>query len=57
MSKNTDSTNVNNFNNKLYSWLNKYVVPRLGDDKFYAAFGGSLRIIETLKKRGKFSCK
>lgn len=52
MMENSNPDSLHNYNNQLYSWLNKYVMPRLSDDKFYAAFGGVLRIYETLKKNG-----
>lgn len=52
MTRNANSQSLHNFNNQLYSWLTKYVMPRLSDDKFYSAFGGVLRILETLKKKG-----
>lgn len=52
MMQNSNPDSLHNFNNQLYSWLNKYVIPRICDEKFYAAFGGVLRIYETLKKNG-----
>ncbi|KAK9888099.1 hypothetical protein WA026_000374 [Henosepilachna vigintioctopunctata] len=37
------------FKNNLYTWLTEEVVPRLNDDKTYAAFGAVIRVIRTLE--------
>ncbi|KAJ8980414.1 hypothetical protein NQ317_009409 [Molorchus minor] len=43
---------VTKFHNNLYTWIEKEVIPKLKDDKFYSAFGGILRVEETLKSLG-----
>ncbi|KAJ8917268.1 hypothetical protein NQ315_002285 [Exocentrus adspersus] len=47
-----DKPVVENFQNSLYAWIEKDVVPKLVDDKFYAAFGGILRVEDSLKQLG-----
>uniref|UniRef100_A0A1B6FXL1 Uncharacterized protein n=1 Tax=Cuerna arida TaxID=1464854 RepID=A0A1B6FXL1_9HEMI len=38
------------FNRKFYDWLSQAVLPHLKDDKCYPAFGGVLRIVETMRE-------
>lgn len=40
------------FQNSLFTWLQTNVIPKIKDDKFYSAFGGVLRVVETLKAMG-----
>lgn len=48
-----DKTIAESFQNNLYSWIEKNVMPKLNDDKFYSAFGGILRVEESLKAQGR----
>ncbi|XP_050306541.1 uncharacterized protein LOC126743479 [Anthonomus grandis grandis] len=50
--KSAKSDMVQKFRNNLYTWIEKDVVPKLPDDKFYSAFGGILRVQATLKSLG-----
>lgn len=50
--KNAKPDNVQKFRNNLYTWIEKDVIPKLDDDKFYSAFGGILRVQNTLKVLG-----
>ncbi|XP_028130583.1 uncharacterized protein LOC114326416 isoform X2 [Diabrotica virgifera virgifera] len=43
------------FHNSFFGWLNRDVLTKIEDDKFYSAFGGILRIEETLKAMGAVS--
>ncbi|XP_030751094.1 uncharacterized protein LOC115878672 [Sitophilus oryzae] len=51
---------VQKFQNNLFTFIDHEVMPKLGDDKFYAAFGGVERILKTLKhsgaRAGEVSC-
>ncbi|KAF7269940.1 hypothetical protein GWI33_017031 [Rhynchophorus ferrugineus] len=51
---------VQKFQNNLYTWIEHDVIPKLGDDRFYAAFGGAVRVWNTLKvlgaRVGEVSC-
>ncbi|XP_072384639.1 uncharacterized protein [Diabrotica undecimpunctata] len=40
------------FHNSFFGWLRRDVLTKIEDDKFYSAFGGILRIEETLKAMG-----
>lgn len=42
---------VSTFENKLFTWINRFVINRLRDEKLYAAFGGVLRVYMSLKQR------
>ncbi|CAG9767541.1 unnamed protein product [Ceutorhynchus assimilis] len=50
--KNAKQEMVDTFHNNLYTWIEKDVLPKLSDEKFYAAFGGILRLQDTLKASG-----
>ncbi|XP_066155926.1 uncharacterized protein [Euwallacea fornicatus] len=43
---------IQNFQNNLYTWIEEDVIPKLKDDKFYSAFGGIVRVQNTLKALG-----
>lgn len=43
---------IQKFQNNLYTWIDKEVLPKLKDDKFYSAFGGVLRVENTLRSLG-----
>ncbi|KAJ8939331.1 hypothetical protein NQ318_005692 [Aromia moschata] len=47
-----DATTSQKFHNNLFTWIEKQVIPKLKDDRFYSAFGGILRVEETLKSMG-----
>nr|CAI5830554.1 unnamed protein product [Callosobruchus analis] len=49
---NASPKSVKRFQNELYSWIERQVIPKLDDNKFYSAFGAILRIEETLKSNG-----
>uniref|UniRef100_A0A1B6MEN4 Uncharacterized protein n=1 Tax=Graphocephala atropunctata TaxID=36148 RepID=A0A1B6MEN4_9HEMI len=38
------------FNKRFYDWLTQAVLPHLKDDRCYPAFGGVLRIVETMRE-------
>nr|XP_015836427.1 PREDICTED: uncharacterized protein LOC100142239 isoform X2 [Tribolium castaneum] len=50
--KNTKSENIDKFRCDFVRWIDDQVVPRLADEKFYAAFGGILRVRSTIIKLG-----
>lgn len=50
--KDVDKVSWNTFQSNFYAFLDRKVLPHLRDDRFYAAFGGVLRIISTLKGLG-----
>ncbi|XP_017781323.1 PREDICTED: uncharacterized protein LOC108566112 [Nicrophorus vespilloides] len=52
-SRHVDEQDVHKFNTNVYAFIMAKVMPHLCDDKFYAAFGGVLRILETIKQDGK----
>ncbi|XP_066260541.1 uncharacterized protein [Euwallacea similis] len=43
---------IQNFRNNLYTWIDEDVIPKLKDDKFYSAFGGIVRVQNTLRALG-----
>ncbi|XP_018568106.1 uncharacterized protein LOC108908531 [Anoplophora glabripennis] len=47
-----DKSTSESFQNSLYTWLEQNVMPKLKDDKFYSAFGGIMRVEESLKLQG-----
>lgn len=53
--KNSAESSVQRFNNDYFNFLTSKVMPRLKDEKFYAAFGGVLRVMASLRKSGKES--
>ncbi|XP_064214441.1 uncharacterized protein LOC100141550 isoform X2 [Tribolium castaneum] len=50
--KNTKSENIDKFQCDFVHWIDDQIMPRLPDEKFYAAFGGILRVRNTLKRLG-----
>ncbi|XP_057666671.1 uncharacterized protein LOC130900210 [Diorhabda carinulata] len=50
--KKTETETQQRFLNNFFGWIKKDVLPKLEDDKFYSAFGGILRVDETLKTLG-----
>ncbi|XP_068900401.1 uncharacterized protein [Tenebrio molitor] len=50
--KNAKSESVQRFQNDFCGWIEEQIMPRLEDEKFYAAFGGVLRVRNTLKRLG-----
>lgn len=48
-----DDQSLQTFNTEYFSFLTKKVMPRLEDEKFYAAFGGVLRVMASLRKSGE----
>ncbi|KAH1014116.1 uncharacterized protein LOC109534013 [Dendroctonus ponderosae] len=50
--KQAKTDQIQKFQNNLYTWIDKEVVPKLKDDKFYSAFGGVLRVHNTLRTLG-----
>ncbi|KAK5638372.1 hypothetical protein RI129_012667 [Pyrocoelia pectoralis] len=51
---NANQTDLKLFTSTLYAWIENQVLPLLNNDKFYSAFGGVLRIKETLKDSIKY---
>ncbi|KAB0791483.1 hypothetical protein PPYR_03283 [Photinus pyralis] len=49
---NANQTDTKRFTNSLFHWIQSQIVPLLNHEKFYSAFGGVLRILETLKTMG-----
>lgn len=49
--KKAKSEDVSNFENKLFTWINRFVIPHLRDQRLYAAFGGILRVYMSMKGR------
>jgi hypothetical protein len=47
---NFQGINQSMFNRKLKLWIDENVLPYLGDEKLYPAFGAVLRILETIKE-------
>lgn len=47
-----NQTDTNRFANSLFHWIQTQVLPLLTHDTFYSAFGGVLRIMETMKTMG-----
>jgi hypothetical protein len=47
---NSQGIDQSNFNRKLKAWLVEKVLPRIQDEHLYPAFGGVLRIYETIKE-------
>ncbi|KAJ8953680.1 hypothetical protein NQ314_007288 [Rhamnusium bicolor] len=47
-----DADTIGKFQDNMFTWVEKDVIPKLGDDKFYSAFGGIMRVEETLKSMG-----
>lgn len=50
--KNAKKDLIQRFQNNLYTWIDKDVIPKLHDDKFYSAFGGIVRVQNTLRALG-----
>lgn len=50
--KDVDPNSIQEFNTNFFGFIMNKVVPHLCDERFYAAFGGVLRIIETMKAAG-----
>lgn len=50
--KNSGESSMQRFNNDYFNFLTTKVMPRLKDEKFYAAFGGVLRVMSSLRKSG-----
>lgn len=42
---------VSAFDNAFFTWINRFVIRHLPDEKLYAAFGGVLRVYMSLKQR------
>lgn len=51
--RNTKPENIQKFQNDFMVWVDGQIMPRLPDEKFYAAFGGILRVRSTLQRLGK----
>lgn len=51
--RNTKPENIQKFQRDFMTWIDGQIMPRLSDEKFYAAFGGILRVRSTLQKLGK----
>ncbi|XP_065168981.1 uncharacterized protein [Atheta coriaria] len=51
--RNTNDEDVHKFNANIFSFIVSKVMPHLGDEKFYAAFGGVLRILQTVTETTK----
>lgn len=49
--KKARADDVATFDNKFFTWINRFVIKHLPDEKFYAAFGGVLRVYMSLKQR------
>lgn len=52
LSQKSDEASIKSWQSDFLSFLNRRVLPHLGDEKFYAAFGGVLRVVASLKKEG-----
>lgn len=50
--KSKEKTDLENFNQDFYDWLQQSVVRHLDDEKWYPAFGGVLRVITSLEDAG-----
>lgn len=50
--KNSGERSIQKFNNDYFNFLTSKVMARLKDEKFYAAFGGVLRVMASLRKSG-----
>ncbi|CAH0548695.1 unnamed protein product [Brassicogethes aeneus] len=50
--KKVDMYSRKKFYNEFYSWINRDCIPKTEDDKFYAAFGGILRVEDALRSFG-----
>ncbi|XP_063925151.1 uncharacterized protein LOC135139017 isoform X1 [Zophobas morio] len=50
--KNVKTENMEKFQNEFCHWIEEQILPRLQDEKFYSAFGGVLRVRNTLKRLG-----
>ncbi|KAF2882871.1 hypothetical protein ILUMI_23383 [Ignelater luminosus] len=50
--RNANKKSMTEFNSNFYSWIHSQVYPHLNDDKFFSAFGGILRVEETLARMG-----
>ncbi|XP_044261672.1 uncharacterized protein LOC123009429 [Tribolium madens] len=50
--KNAKTENIDKFQCDFVHWIDEQIMPRLADEKFYAAFGGILRVRNTLKRLG-----
>ncbi|KAI4454565.1 hypothetical protein MML48_9g00016189 [Holotrichia oblita] len=51
-SKDVNPISIQEFNTNLFSFIMSKVAPHFCDERFYAAFGGVLRIVETMKAEG-----
>ncbi|RZC36795.1 hypothetical protein BDFB_002531 [Asbolus verrucosus] len=51
-SKNAKTQNMEKFQNDFCAWIEDQIMPRLEDERFYTAFGGVLRVRNTLKRLG-----
>ncbi|XP_017760316.1 PREDICTED: uncharacterized protein LOC108550911 [Eufriesea mexicana] len=52
VSKSKAKTELETFNQEFYDWLQQSVQRHLDDEKWYAAFGGVLRVIASLEEAG-----
>lgn len=48
--KNANPESVQKFVSELGGWIDGQILPRLEDEKFYAIFGGILRVRNTLQR-------
>lgn len=53
--KNSGESSIQRFDNDYFNFLTSKVMPRLKDEKFYAAFGGVLRVMSSFRKSGTLS--
>lgn len=51
--KSANKATMDKFQDNLYTWITYDVVPKLHDEKFYAAFGGVLRVSDALAAAGR----
>lgn len=49
--KKASASDISTFDNRFFTWINRFVVNHLPDEKLYAAFGGVLRVYMSLKER------
>lgn len=49
--KKASAEDVSTFDNRFFTWINRFVISHLPDVKLYAAFGGVLRVYMSLKQR------
>lgn len=52
LDRQANQESIKKYHDMFFTWIEIEVLPKLKDDKFYSAFGGILRVYETLKSYG-----